>query len=111
MKEYGRILNELDRIVDDEAEASAELAAKSAEKEESGVGSILKHIENVEAAADFIDKMTPGEKGDIAFDAEVALRKALPKMRELSDDVYKDEQEDGETAEEEMPTELPTEEV
>ena len=87
----GEILSELDRIVSDEAEAeaSAELASKEVEKEPS-VDDIIKHIDNVEAAADFVDAMTPGEKGDVAFDAEVALRKALVKMRDLSEDVYKD---------------------
>jgi len=100
--EMGKILNDLDRIVGDaEEKASAELAAK-AEKEESDVGSIIKHIEAVEAAAAFVDKMTPGEKGDVAFDAEVALRKALAKMRDLSDDVYKDEQSNDEEETEEV---------
>lgn len=101
MSEMGKILNELDRIVGDEEEkASAEMAAK-AEKEDAGVDDILKHIENVEAAADFIDKMTPGEHGEDAFDAEVALRKALVKMRDLSDAAYQEtEKGDEEEAEE-----------
>lgn len=97
--EMGKILNELDRTIDIEDEkASAEMAAR-AEKEDAGVDDILKHIENVEAAADFIDKMTPGEQGDTAFDAEVALRKALSKMRDLSEDVYKDAGKDEEETE------------
>jgi hypothetical protein len=88
--EMGKILSELDRIVSDEEDkVSAEISAKL-DKEKAGVDDIIKHIENVEAAANFIDKMTPGDKGDVAFDAEVALRKALSKMRDLSDDVYKD---------------------
>lgn len=100
--EMGKILSELDKFVSDEEDnASAEIAAK---KEEASVDTILKHIENVEAAANFIDKMTPGDKGDVAFDAEVALRKALSKMRDLSEDVYKDADK-GEGKEEDKETE------
>lgn len=94
----GQLLYELDRIVRDEEddEASVEkIASKEIDREErgeekpSGVDSIIKHIEAVEAAADFIDKLTPGENSEDAFDAEIALRRALGKMRELSDTVYK----------------------
>ena len=101
--EMGKTLSELDRIISDEEEErdSAEMAANS-KKKESSIDNIIQHIENVEAAADFIDKMTPGELGDVAFDAEVALRKALSKMRDLSDDAYKgvDKEEEEETEEE-----------
>jgi len=100
--EMGKILNELDRIVQDQEDASAEIAAKEVEKDSAGVDDILKHIENVEAAADYIDKLTPGDKGDVAFDAEVALRKALAKMRDLSEDVYKDADRDEEETEEDV---------
>ncbi len=100
MSEMGKILKELDRMVGDEeeAKASAEMAAR-AEKEEAGVEDILKHIDAVEAAADFIDKMTPGEYGEDAFDAEVALRKALSKMRELADTAYEEDKKDKEPEE------------
>lgn len=92
----GKILYELDKVVGDEEKASAEkIAAKvnndGDEKDiDTGVDDIVKHIEAVEAAADYIDGLTPGENSETAFDAEMALRKALAKMQELSDEVYKD---------------------
>lgn len=91
----GKILYEIDKIVDDEEKDSAErIAAKVNDDEEkdvdAGVDDIVKHIEAVQAAADYIDGMTPGENSEAAFDAEMALRKALAKMQDLSDEVYKD---------------------
>lgn len=53
------------------------------------VGEILKHIENVKAAAEFIDKLTTDEGATTAFEAEVALRKALVRMQDLADESYK----------------------
>jgi len=50
---------------------------------------ILKHLDSVRAAADYIDKLTPGDKTGKAFDAEIALRRAIDKMSDLSDKVYK----------------------
>jgi len=45
---------------------------------------ILKHTENVQAAAAFIDTLTTDEANTTAFEAEIALRKALSKMQDLS---------------------------
>jgi len=102
-----KILRELDKMVGDEEEASIEKAAKG--EEENSVDDIIKHIEAVEAAANYVDGLTPGNQDDeVAFDAEVALRKALSKMRELSDDVYKDTKNDEKETEEGSP---PSEEV
>jgi hypothetical protein len=95
----GKLLREIDRIVRDAEEAIEPRQDDDVTK----VDDIMKHIENVEAAADFIDAMTPGENGDDAFDAEIALRKALGKMRDLSDAVYKDDKKNDETEEEEEP--------
>lgn len=96
------LLYELDRLSreDDEEEVSAEkIASKETDNDDAGVDDIIKHIEAVEAAADYIDKMTPGDKADVAFDAEMALRKALAKMKDLSDTVYKELDKEEETEE------------
>jgi len=100
------IMNELERAVRDEEEVSAEkIVSKIDDKESEGAGvdDIIKHIENVEAAVNYIDKLTPGENGEVAFDAEIALRKAISKMKELQDTVYKEvDKEDKEELETEV---------
>jgi hypothetical protein len=87
------ILDELDRLVDLPLDDDGE------EREEGGIDEILSHIKAVERAVEFIDRMTTNEANSPAFEAEVSLRKALEKMKELADETYKelgDEEEEGE---------------
>lgn len=87
------IIDELDKMVirEDDLEdiEPREDDVEEVEDDDAGVDNILKHIENVQKAAMYIDGLTTKGAGDIAFEAEVALRKALQKMQDLSKDVYK----------------------
>ena len=91
----GKILYEIDKIVDDEEKMSDEKITAKVNDDgdendiDAGVDDIVKHIEAVEAAVNYIDGLTPGKNSEAAFDAEISLRKALAKMQELSDEVYK----------------------
>jgi len=69
------------QVVDDEVEDE-----KSSGSE---IGGILKHIEAVKDAVAFIDKMTTDEGNTTAFEAEVALRRAIDRMQDLADESYK----------------------
>lgn len=76
--------------------SAKEIADKSSEEDDedekasgSEVGDILKHIESVKAAAEFIDTLTTDQPDTTAFEAEISLRKALSKMQDLSDESYK----------------------
>jgi hypothetical protein len=70
-----------DKVVDDEEDD---------DKASGGdIGEILKHIDNVTAAAEFIDTLTTDQADSNAFEAEVSLRKALQKMKNLADESYK----------------------
>ena len=96
------ILDELDRLVDkdedrdDEKDEEGDEERKDIENiddrnEDENVGEILKHIEAVEDAAEYIDGLTPkmGAGDTIAFEAEISLRKAIERMKKLSDMMYK----------------------
>jgi hypothetical protein len=104
------ILNDLGKLVERDIEDDIEaiereeedrpnikkIASKVVDDDESeerssgsDVGEILKHIDNVKAAAEFIDTLTTDEANTTAFEAEIALRKALQKMQDLSDESYK----------------------
>jgi len=107
----GKLMNELRRLVeaDEEEDAveddtadtdtiepdSEEDVAEDEDDEEqpstADIGEIVKHISAVERAVDYIDGLTPeeGEGTTVAFEAEIALRKAIDRMRKLSDSVYK----------------------
>lgn len=102
------ILNDLDKLVERDIEdveddeggeepSVKKIASKVVDDEEdeerasgSAVGEILKHIDAVKAAAEFIDKLTTDQANTTAFEAEIALRKALQKMQDLSDESHKD---------------------
>jgi len=103
------ILNDLEKLVErdiediedieDEKENSPtikKIASKVVDDEEneekssgSAVGEILKHIDNVKKAAEFIDTLTTDEGNTTAFEAEVSLRKAIVRMQDLADESYK----------------------
>jgi len=54
-----------------------------------GIDGILQHIKAVQDAAKFVDKFTTDQGNTSAFEAEISLRKAIQKMQDLADEVYK----------------------
>jgi hypothetical protein len=94
-----RILNELSNLIEDEDEDFEDRPILKKpmrdeedmedEEEDEDIGEILKHIEAVQAAAKFIDTLTTDQGNTTAFEAEVALRKSIERMKKLSDEVYK----------------------
>ena len=71
---------------------ASDVADEEDEEEKSSgseIGGILKHIEAVKDAVAFIDKMTTDEGNTTAFEAEVALRRAIDRMQDLADESYK----------------------
>lgn len=91
---------EIEDIEDEETPSIKKIANKAVEDEEgeekssgSAVGEILKHIDAVKAAVEFIDKLTTDEGNTTAFEAEVALRRAIDRMQDLSDESYKNKSE------------------
>ena len=85
----GMLLEELDKLM---KEASIEDILGSEREEETSEGdlnNIMKHYKNVLAAIDFIDGLSDVKgENELAFDAEIALRKAAEKLKELTDKVY-----------------------
>lgn len=102
------IFNDLDRLIerdiediedesgDEDRPTIRKIASKvMGDEEESdkaaggAVSDILKHIDAVKRAAEFIDKLTTDQANTTAFEAEISLRKALSKMEDLSKEAYK----------------------
>ncbi len=99
----GKLITELHRLIEDEEtedaieiedeepiddiEPDGEETIKTSSED---VSRIVKHIEDVERVVDFIDTLTPklGEGDTVAFEVEIILRKALDKMKKLSDEIY-----------------------
>jgi len=92
LKELHNIIErEIDDIEDDEDVSIVRNDRDEEEEDDSSsdVAGILKHIEAVQDAARFIDKFTTDEASNSAFEAEISLRKAIGKMQDLSDEIYK----------------------
>jgi hypothetical protein len=99
LEEIGKLIErDIDDIGGEEEDRPTikKIASKMVDDEEdeeksagSPVGEILKHIDNVKAAVEFVDKLTTDEAETTAFEAEVSLRKALVRMQDLADESYK----------------------
>ena len=92
------IIDELDKLViredddDFEERGSVERIASriDGDEEEAGVDDVIKHLDAVKAAAEYMDSIITDEADNAtAFEAERALRDAIEKMEELSKEVYK----------------------
>lgn len=99
------ILKDIDRIIvesdldDEERDAPMDIEPKTIvrdeiEDDEEGdqpevIGDVMKHIESLKKIAVFIDGLTTEQGDTTAFEAEIAIRKALEKMKALGDELYK----------------------
>ena len=94
------ILEELGKLIEKDIEGDEEdnPVEKDTEEEmddevdeepssgDEGIAGMTKHIEAVRAAAEFVDKLTTDEGNTTAFEAEVALRRAIDRMQNLADE-------------------------
>jgi hypothetical protein len=100
------ILNELHDIVHEDDSPIEKLLSKVGEKEEgASIDDLIKHIKAVTDAAVYIDMLTKDSPNSEAFDAEIALRKAIEKMQKLADETY-EKNSDEEENEEDIKKEL-----
>jgi hypothetical protein len=95
------ILEELDRLIEvdledeeNEDEINIDREENDDEEEDSAsnadVDDLLSHIKNLQDAAVYVDAMIERQADDDpAFRAEIAIRKAIGDMQELSDKLYK----------------------
>lgn len=88
------IIDDLDKIVIKESDDDYEERRMEIDRDEEdsvGVDEIMNHLENMERAVVFIDKLTTvqGDSNE-AFDAEVSLRRAIDKLKDLSKKIYKE---------------------
>lgn len=95
------ILDELGKLVEDDSDDFEEvrpmkrIASKISSDNEGGedssgsIDEMLQHIKAVQDAAKFVDKFTTDQGNTSAFEAEISLRKAIQKMQDLTDEVYK----------------------
>jgi len=88
------IISEIDKLIlreefDDEDESGRDVA-RGMDDDDAGVDEIINHLESVKKIAQYMDSLVRDQPdNDVAFEAEIALRKAIRKMEELSKEVYK----------------------
>jgi hypothetical protein len=87
-----RDIESRDRNIDiDDEEMEDEIDIRDDEEDEKPevLGDVMKHLENLKKIVYFIDGLTTDQGSTTAFEAEIAIRKAIEKMKTLGDELYK----------------------